>query len=181
MTGQEGLKFSTKAAELGANGFVNKPYDLRKLIVTIQKQFAKQEEPVWQHPELLNELFGSGPVYALPWDLLVERWEEALLYSPYRTAVLGMADWRLDFVVDDGVSLKVGRMCRPLDPTTRYSACRYHSLLDGYGVEKGLIYLVGPQASHMQTSSRAIIASAEETNAIFADGLFAPDMKRFET
>jgi len=181
MTGQVGLKYSLKAAEHGANHFVNKPYDLVKLLVTIRKQFAKQEEPVWQQPELLSELTGSGPAYALPWDLLVERWREALQCSPYRAAILGVADWRLDFVVDDGISLKVGRMCRPSDPAIRYSAQRYHLLLDGYGVDKGLIYIISPQTNHMQTSSRAIIASAEETNSVFIDGQFAPDMKRFET
>jgi len=181
LTGQEGLKVTQRAQELGAHHLVNKPYDLNKLLETIRRQFAKQDEPVWQLPESTINLFGTGPAHAMPWDLLVERWQEALVCSPYRTAVLGMADWRLDFVVDDGGSLTVGRMCRPVDPAVCYSARRYHGVLDGYGVEKGLFFLVCPPRRHLPTSPRAVIIAPEETEEIFSTGLFAPDLKRFET
>ena len=180
-TGQTGLKISAMAAELGVLHVVNKPYDLKKLLETIRRQFAKQDEPVWQLPESTINLFGTGPAHAMPWNLLVERWQEALVCSPYRTAVLGMADWRLDFVVDDGVSLTVGRMCRPVDPGICYSARRYHGVLDGYGVENGLFFLVCPPRKHLPTSPRAVIVSPEETEEIFSTGLFAPDLKRFES
>jgi CheY-like chemotaxis protein len=181
VTGQTGVRHSLKAAESGANHFAGKPYDLHKLLGTIRRQFEKQEEPVWDLPALSHELIETGPVHALPWDLLVDRWLEALQCSPYRTGLLGMSDWRLDFVVDDGASLTAGRLCRPPDPTTCYSSHRYHSFLDGYGVDNGLIFVVGPRTTHLQTSPRAIIASPVETDDIFAGGIFAPDLSRFET
>jgi CheY-like chemotaxis protein len=181
LTGFADLKNALRAKQLGANDFVSKPYDLSDLLVTIRREFAQQEEPVWELPASFDERVVRGPLYALAWPPLVRRWKSALIHSPYRTGILGMSAWKLDFVVDDGNSLTVGRLCRPPDPTIRYSACRYHSFVDGYGADNGLIYLLGPQTNHLQTSPRAIIAPAGEMEEIFAGGIFAPDLKRFET